>query len=504
MPARTLYIAGALLLTAALATSAYAQHRGGGGGGGGGFRGGGGFGGGGMGRGGGMGGGMGGGGFGGRAMGAPGIRGGFGGRAGGAPQIGGGVGRGGFTPGQAFRPGFIQTPGARVRHPTVGNRVVVGTRRVVVMPQGAGVSRFGNAGQAIRGGNAARFAAVGPSGANLARAGLRPRTIINPAFQGRIGPRAAGLAFRGGFWRHHFRPRARFFAIGFVGPLFWPYAYDDFYDYVFLPHAYDEFWPYAYDDVFEGMFGPYYASAAGAPAAGPRIPRGQVLQARAEVCGEQLSGLTDLPIQRIAETVQPNEGQRAALEELKAAAAQAGEILHAACPTDLPSTPPGRMEAMEKRLAVMLQAVQTVRPKLEAFFQSLTDEQKARFNAVAQGKDGAPPAAQEQRDLTRMCSTRSDLFSVDRIAQAVQPNDTQRPPLEELKAASAKAADLLRADCPTYQALTPTGRAEAMEKRLTTVVEAVRTVRPSLETFWNGLSDEQKARFSRMNTVAQR
>jgi hypothetical protein len=162
------------------------------------------------------------------------------------------------------------------------------------------------------------------------------------------------------------------------------------------------------------------------------------------------------------------------------------------------------MEAMEKRLAVMLQAVQTIRPKLEAFSQSLTDEQKARFNAVAQGKDGAAPAAQEQRDLARMCSARTDLFSVDRIAQAVQPNEAQRPALEELKAASTKAGDSLRADCPTYQALTPTGRAEAMEKRLATVLEAVRAVRPSLENFWNALSDEQKARFSRMNTVAQR
>jgi hypothetical protein len=217
-----------------------------------------------------------------------------------------------------------------------------------------------------------------------------------------------------------------------------------------------------------------------------------------------LSGLTDLPIQRIGDTLQPNESQRAALDELKAAAAQAGENLHGACPTDLPSTPPGRMEAMEKRLAVMLQAVQTVRPKLDALYQSLTDEQKARFNAVAQVKGDAAPAAEEQRDLARMCSARSDLFSVDRIAQAVQPGEAQRPALDALKAASGKAADSLRADCPTYQALTATGRVEAMEKRLTTVGEAVRTVRPSLENFWNGLSDEQKARFSRMNTVAQR
>lgn len=52
--------------------------------------------------------------------------------------------------------------------------------------------------------------------------------------------------------------------------------------------------------------------------------------------------------------------------------------------------------------------------------------------------------------------------------------------------------------------MTPTGRVEAMEKRLVTVLEAVRSVRPPLENFWNALNDEQKARFNRLNAVAQR
>jgi hypothetical protein len=42
---------------------------------------------------------------------------------------------------------------------------------------------------------------------------------------------------------------------------------------------------------------------------------------------------------------------------------------------------------MESRLQVMLAAVQTVRPALERFYQSLSDEQKARFNAIAPTDD---------------------------------------------------------------------------------------------------------------------
>ena len=37
---------------------------------------------------------------------------------------------------------------------------------------------------------------------------------------------------------------------------------------------------------------------------------------------------------------------------------------------------------MESRLQVMLAAVQTVRPALERFYRSLSDEQKARFNVA--------------------------------------------------------------------------------------------------------------------------
>jgi hypothetical protein len=509
MAAKTLCVATALVLTVALSTIAYAQRGGGGGGGGGGFRGGGGMGGGGMSRGGGFGGGHIGGGAGFRGGG-----GGFGGRAIGAPQVGGGgFGGRGLGGGQAFRPGFVGRPGSLGRpagfgRPVVGSRVITGHRQVIIR-QGPGVNRVGGLSRVDPGArDARRFAgAGGPNRANFARHGLRPRTIVNPAFHGRMGPRFSGLAFRGGFARHHFRfrHRARFFAIGFAGPLFWPYAYNDFYDYVFLPHAYDEFWPYAYEDVYQGMFGLYASAGGGGGSAGRRGAGAANAQAASgSICGEQLSGLTDLPIERIAQTVQPNETQRAALDDLKTAGAQAVEILHAACPTDLPSTPLGRLEAMEKRLSVMIEAVRTVRPKLDAFYQLLTDEQRARFNAVAQSDGGGAAATQEQRELSRLCTSRSELFSIDRIAQAVQPTEAQRGALDELKTASAKAADLVQADCPTYQALTPTGRVEAMEKRLATVLQGVRIVRPALENFWDALTDEQKARFNRLNVVAQR
>ena len=92
----------------------------------------------------------------------------------------------------------------------------------------------------------------------------------------------------------------------------------------------------------------------------------------------------------------------------------------------------------------------------------------------------------------------------DRIEQAVRPTDAQRVFLGRLKAASAQAAETLQAGCPTNQALTPTGRIEAMEKRIVTTLEAVKSVRPALSAFYQSLNDEQKAGFNTLGSNASR
>jgi LTXXQ motif family protein len=186
----------------------------------------------------------------------------------------------------------------------------------------------------------------------------------------------------------------------------------------------------------------------------------------ADLCSGQTAGLTDWPIERIAQTVEPNDAQRAVLDELKAATAQALDILKAACPTALPSTPTGRIEAMHQRLDAMLQAVRSVRPVIEKFYQSLNDEQKARFSAL--GPEDNPDQQQAQRNLTQVCGERASGIAslpLERIERAVRPDGTQRSALKELQGATSEAVNLLSSDCPTYRALTPVGRLQAMEQR---------------------------------------
>ena len=343
--------------------------------------------------------------------------------------------------------------------------------------------------------------------ANLAAArDPSARTVASSTFQGR---------FFNPHWRRHF---ARPIVIGWVGPLFWPYAYADFVDYTYYPYAYDTFWPYAYDDFYDGMFGAYASGYGGTyasvgPPGGDRggyARRGASRDAyargsaggrsvEADLCSGQTAGLTDWPIERIAQTVEPNDTQRAILDELNAATAKALDMLKAACPTALPSTPTGRIEAMRQRLDAMRAAVRTVRPVVEKFHESLNDEQKARFNAVS------PDHADQQqahRNLTHVCGERaSGIASVpfERIERTVQPDGAQRSALKELQDATSDAANLLSSECPTYRALTPVGRLQAMEQRLDAMLRAVQTVQPALEKFYGSLGDEQKERFNRLS-----
>ena len=80
--------------------------------------------------------------------------------------------------------------------------------------------------------------------------------------------------------------------------------------------------------------------------------------------------------------------QRSALDGLKDTSAKAADALKSSCPTTFPSTAAARLDAVEARLKAMDQAVKAIRPALDAFYTSLTDEQKARFNMMGQSQSG--------------------------------------------------------------------------------------------------------------------
>jgi len=125
-----------------------------------------------------------------------------------------------------------------------------------------------------------------------------------------------------------------------------------------------------------GMMGPGMMSGQGMMGSWMMGRRGF-----AGMCNPGSGGFAEWRADRIAELVKPTEAQRARFDEFKAASIKSAEIMRDACQTDVPATIVGRTEAVEKRMETMLQAVRAARPALEAFYATLSDEQKARLDA---------------------------------------------------------------------------------------------------------------------------
>ena len=347
------------------------------------------------------------------------------------------------------------------------------------------------------------------------RRGERGEALSQSTFRGRFTQSA--LYDHRDRHRHHHHLGI---VLGFVGPLFWPYAYSDFVDYTYSPYAYDTFWPYAFDDVYAGIYGGYapesyasgdayaYAGSSGSEQVYDRATNQTVGNAAPSsgaerICSGQAQGLTDFSIQKIADQVEPDQKQQELLDALKAATLQAVDILQQACPTELPSTPTGRLAAMRTRVDAMLKAVETVRPALDAFYQSLSDEQRERFVAVDQSQQATGPRA--GADLNHLCQgqipAKSDL-PTDRIERTLHLGRDQEDKLKALDQATLDSARILQAKCQPDQTLTPTGRLAEMQHRLQAMSKALETTQNALDDFYGSLSDEQKARFDRMKVRA--
>jgi len=117
---------------------------------------------------------------------------------------------------------------------------------------------------------------------------------------------------------------------------------------------------------------------------GQRGPMMMGPRAMGRLCGPDGGRIIGFMLDRLERITKPAEAQRQAFERLTEAAAKAQDIARATCPTgERPVTPPGRLAAAEKRLEALLEAIRTVRPALDEFYASLSEEQKARLYAAS-------------------------------------------------------------------------------------------------------------------------
>jgi hypothetical protein len=296
---------------------------------------------------------------------------------------------------------------------------------------------------------------------------------------------------------------------GWVGPVFWPFLLGDvLYCYPFWSYgtafAYD-YGPYAPAYGYGGT-GNFYGYAESNRYARRAERPNQIPADVTQSCSGFAPEVTGLPIDRIRRAIQPTGQALMALDELNDASSKASNVLSASCPSEPPLTPLARLDAVETRLEAMRKAIQIVRPPLASLYDSLRDEQRQRLDAIGAEEDrhGRATAVADTSGadtLASLCGSQAESFTklpMQRIEEIVKPTGPQQAALDQLNQASAKAADELRGSCPAQAGETPTARLDAMNNRLDAMVQAAKTLRPTLGAFYASLTDEQKAQFNSM------
>ncbi len=303
--------------------------------------------------------------------------------------------------------------------------------------------------------NASRSSAVGGA----------PRNAANLRFPNAHAEIVTGTVTAGshdsrgghGWWRH------RNGGFGWIGPVFWPFAYNDIYDYTLWGYGYDDpFWDYGYSEIYAGIFTPYdydadeltgsrrkkAGSGRGPQVQAPQVPAPQV-QARPR----------DVVTARPQATVQATVN-------------------------------------VQPRDAVGVQTRKTANDK------TVNAPPDEAVNARTGGPQAALPSPSAQ-----MCGEDSrDIagLPIDQIQAAIAPNDAQRAALDDLANASMKAADAIRTGCPTEVSLTAPGRLASMQQRIESMISAVDTIQPALRKFSDLLTAEQKTRLNALRSDQRR
>jgi hypothetical protein len=249
----------------------------------------------------------------------------------------------------------------------------------------------------------------------------------------------------------------------------WPSLQED----IFWPRTTDS-WAFGYDNIFSQTFAKYSAQRA------------------ATFCPHGIS-MDDIAI-RISRQTTPTTAQKPLLRQLATALGQADHYLIKSCPAEIPAQPVARLQLMDSQIDAMIMALDIVRPRLQAFEQSLDDKQRARV-------DGSLPFAATSRVPACKLNATSVDGSLSQLEQVVQPTDVQRPALAKMADAFKRAAAELDASCTGTTPPTALLRLEVIETRLDATWRAVLTIQVALANFQKELSGEQVGRLNALEVA---
>lgn len=301
---------------------------------------------------------------------------------------------------------------------------------------------------------------------------LNSHAMVNDSHDGDAAIAARDDRNEHGSWRH------RHGGHGWLGSLFWPFGYDDVYGYATDGDGDGDdraFWDYGYKDIYARIF-PRYSHdhlSADLPPDGATAPERQASRAPADP--------VELPAAADPATPQARQATPKAIDHPAMPQATADPATSKA--TARPATAPTTARTATARVMAQPATPQPTAPPAT----SKTAAQPTMAQATVH------PAGQR----TQLCSDDSREIAglpIDQIQQAIAPNAAQLAALDELGNASMKAAQDIRAACPTQILANAPGRLAMTQQRVEAMIAAVLTVRPALDKFYGLLDDGQKAR----------
>jgi hypothetical protein len=344
-----------------------------------------------------------------------------------------------------------------------------------------------------------------PADAGMA---LSPRGIL-----GAIARPLHGLLGRHAVSRHRSRPAAGPNSISNArispGNMDSRNLYEVFLGYVF--------WPNEFEKDFN-RFG-YHAivlAALGAPAAGVSTNFG--IGAHVATTGENLGPLrvaasflpacdfddtsaSDWLAVHLESTLRPDAAQGPALETLRSKLIEGTQAIRFTCHETTSGSPAERLTDLEERLWAVYDADLIAHPAIEAFYDSLTDQQQARFIAPAPALGDSNDANAQMGRRYQACATQSADDTerlIDKITKTTRPTPDQQASLENLRTKSSQMEKLLLASCAQPIPDSIRARLDAVNGRLFDIISVANNLQLELNDFYGSLDDEQKAAFDRL------
>jgi LTXXQ motif family protein len=283
------------------------------------------------------------------------------------------------------------------------------------------------------------------------------------------------------------------------------------------------FWPNHYGNDFARYgFGTITAAIVGPLTAMPTADRRRQMATTGQGSGSAASARYDfLPPCDISDTatgdwvsgqikreLRPTPAQLTALDNVRNQLIEGATAIRSRCRASNSDSPLERLGEFNQRIWAIHNADVLARPSIEAFYNTLTDSQKAVFKNVtpppAQSRTGAGAPMGERYQACAKTAGDTAQALIDAIASRVQPTGEQQASLNNFGKVSAQMEKMLLASCAQPPADSPLGRFDAADDQLVTINYAASNMEIMLNAFYSTLTEDQKANFDSFGREAAR